>query len=1122
MYNYVVTAHKPSTVVSSVRASFSAPDETNLILNKTTRLEFYTLVPNGLKLFMDLPVYARISAMEVYRPRGCTTDLLFVATARYQYFVLSYDVENQKLISEATGNFKYRVGRPAELGVLSVMDPSCRMIGLYAYQGLLTVMPMVTNSGKQKQQLNKSSQQLRRDSRISQPVGTIQKPFNLRLKELLIRSMVLLYNTELPTIAILYEDSKNQCHIKTYRINLKEKECIDNPWKLTNIDDTSNLLVAVPKGGFLIVQSKTIIYYDGNFRPRQIDLEFPTAARGIAAVDDDGSRYLIGDVFGQLILIVLPDTGDLYTHFLGKISVPSSLLYLDHSYVFVGSHFGDSQLIRLRQDKNEQGFLLDILEKFINLSPIQDFCVVNLERQGQGQVITCSGGSRDGSLRIIRNGVGITVQATLDMSGINGIWSLRPRFDADYDDMLVISFIGATRILKLSQGEELEEIDQYCGFDMTRSTISTANIIGNLLAQVTETSVRLIDLNNQRVTSEWNPPALSKITVADINPTQVVVALGGGNLVYFEIKGLDLVEIKSTTLEYEISCVNISPLDINKPINSTVVAVGLWTIIGVQILRLPTLEIIANQPLEGTAITRSVLLTTFEYNHYLIAALGDGQLFHFIFTPETGRLSEKKQLSLGTQPIMLTSFTSNGMNHVFAASDRPTVIYSSNKKLLYSNVNTKDVTYMCPFRPTPMATSLVITHEEGLTIGSIDEIQKLHIRTIPLNEMPRRIFHQEYSNTIGILTTRPVPDPETGIQEHLSFFKILDDQSFEFYDWSEMLPHEWVHCLTSVKFDQEKEAAPEYYIVGTSFVFPNEPESERGRILVFHVDKEAEHAHKLRLVHQKEVRGAVFTCAPFNGKLLAGINSKVIVLEWNSQEGEEQLTEVCSYRELTMALHVVSRGHFVIVGDLMRSVTLLAYKETEKGEKMLELISKDYNQNWLLAIEALDDEEFIASDADHNLFTLRKNSDSTDEEERKKLEEVGAFHLGDQINRIRHGSLAMNNPDIEPIASRTLLFCTVSGAIGVIATISEERFNFLQKLEHCIDKTIGPIGGLTHSDWRVFQNEYRSREVRDFIDGDLIESFLDLPRKDMAEIAGTLGKKVDDLLKIVEEYTRIH
>ena len=34
---------------------------------------------------------------------------------------------------------------------------------------------------------------------------------------------------------------------------------------------------------------------------------------------------------------------------------------------------------------------------------------------------------------------------------------------------------------------------------------------------------------------------------------------------------------------------------------------------------------------------------------------------------------------------------SNGVSHVFAASDRPTVIYSSNKKLHYSNVNEDEV-----------------------------------------------------------------------------------------------------------------------------------------------------------------------------------------------------------------------------------------------------------------------------------------------------------------------------------------------------------------------------------------------------------------------------------------------
>lgn len=56
-----------------------------------------------------------------------------------------------------------------------------------------------------------------------------------------------------------------------------------------------------------------------------------------------------------------------------------------------------------------------------------------------------------------------------------------------------------------------------------------------------------------------------------------------------------------------------------------------------------------------------------------------------------GAVSERKRISLGTKPITLRSFRSNGASHVFAASDRPTIIYSSNKKLLYSNLNENEV-----------------------------------------------------------------------------------------------------------------------------------------------------------------------------------------------------------------------------------------------------------------------------------------------------------------------------------------------------------------------------------------------------------------------------------------------
>ena len=81
---------------------------------------------------------------------------------------------------------------------------------------------------------------------------------------------------------------------------------------------------------------------------------------------------------------------------------------------------------------------------------------------------------------------------------------------------------------------------------------------------------------------------------------------------------------------------------------------------------------------------------------------------------------------------------------------------------------------MCPFNSASFPNSLVITSEDGLKIGSIDEIQKLHIKTLRLNEMPRRIAYQESSHTFGILTMGIIGlglEP----QHHL---RLMDDKTF--------------------------------------------------------------------------------------------------------------------------------------------------------------------------------------------------------------------------------------------------------------------------------------------------------------------------------------------------------
>ena len=76
---------------------------------------------------------------------------------------------------------------------------------------------------------------------------------------------------------------------------------------------------------------------------------------------------------------------------LGEISIPEAITYLDNGVLFIGSRIGDSQLIKLNKTPDENNSYVSVMETFTNLAPIVDMVVVDLERQGQGQLVTCSG-----------------------------------------------------------------------------------------------------------------------------------------------------------------------------------------------------------------------------------------------------------------------------------------------------------------------------------------------------------------------------------------------------------------------------------------------------------------------------------------------------------------------------------------------------------------------------------------------------------------------------------------------------------------------------------------------------------------------------------------------------------
>jgi DNA damage-binding protein 1 len=55
------------------------------------------------------------------------------------------------------------------------------------------------------------------------------------------------------------------------------------------------------------------------------------------------------------------------------------------------------------------------------------------------------GAYKEGSLRIIRNGIGIQEHASIDLPGIKGMWALRIATSSKFDNTLVLAFVGQTR-----------------------------------------------------------------------------------------------------------------------------------------------------------------------------------------------------------------------------------------------------------------------------------------------------------------------------------------------------------------------------------------------------------------------------------------------------------------------------------------------------------------------------------------------------------------------------------------------------------------------------------------------------------------------------------------------------
>jgi hypothetical protein len=90
-----------------------------------------------------------------------------------------------------------------------------------------------------------------------------------------------------------------------------------------------------------------------------------------------------------------------------------------------------------------------------------------------------------------------------------------------------------------------------------------------------------------------------------------------------------------------------------------------------------------------------------------------------------------------------------------------------------------------------------------------------------------------------------------------------------------------------------------------------------------------------------------------------------------------------------------------------------------------------------------------------------------------------------------------------------LLMGAISGYIGLLLPLPASLFQMLDAFQAILAEYQPNVGHIDHSTWRSFESDVRSSRSCGFIDGDLIETYLDLPKPIQTELMNKLLVSID-------------
>lgn len=364
----------------------------------------------------------------------------------------------------------------------------------------------------------------------------------------------------------------------------------------------------------------------------------------------------------------------------------------------------------------------------------------------------------------------------------------------------------------------------------------------------------------------------------------------------------------------------------------------------------------------------------------------------------------------------------------------------------------------------PIGTShtfITLSKENTLALVQIDESNTTHVRCTPLKGNCIAVGTHTQSHTLLYLT---IP-PYTNTSEAATL-QLTDPDSFAILS---TLPLKLTEYPTSVAAGPlyqlpQPHDTEAFYVVGTSFILPTENEPSSGRLLVIRVVGQGAE-RQLQVVSEQMLSGGCLAVAVSRGKIVAGVGSELQVYDFDpSSLG---LTQLCSEVGSILITHlsVNDAEGTVAVGDIHHSVSIFNLSlEALCGRQLakLEFSSCESVRRHVTALTRVgaSQEEVLVGDLNGNLAVMReaKEDEFDKSNPQKRLNVCEWFHLDDQVNQFVHVPVKKEAGEASEVTF-DVMFCTVSGRIGLVGVVSDAEYTLLRSVEKAIEKVVETVSG---------------------------------------------------------------